>query len=283
MFDCKLPDDAEREMILLSICYRSFVGRPDRSAPESVLGESIDEFTGLVRDESDLLPEGQGLRGRDLTLSMWLDPEDLSLACLLRNEVDGSKPCFKNVRGFVISTTRPERNKPGQTKEVRVGLYPTSERGRAEEEALHLAKDHPDWTGVRVVEVVGREAMRPEEHAAAVEFKHLLNRTLHQMAEKGLVSLTPPVPFEPAGPENLPVREGSLAKYTRGESDTGMSFGCRFLDAAIEESVSRCANDPAWAKGPTSPLESQSTEVRAAAVSRNPWAVRKADREAQGS
>mgnify|MGYP001617547161 FL=1 len=268
-YDVELPDETRREMMVLSWIYRAYHSKGDRNRVESVIGETIDEVTGLVKSEADLKPANQAIRGRDYVKAAMIDPEEMALARLERNEHDGSTPALCYVKALTIMVKRPDPLRPEVMKEEQHGYYPTNERGRAEEEASYIQRNNPGWmTNIRTMQ--GREALTPTEAEAVGDLKHLFSQTLHQFAERGWVEMEPSCIFDPLGPADLPTRGHD---YKRGVDDKGTVFAARFTDEGIDEALRRIHGDPYWSQpGPFSSLEAQTTDVRARAVSANPWA-----------
>ena len=271
--DLVIPDDDDLELKVLSIAYRALNSRGDRNRIEAVKGESQDPITGLINSEAGLVPEAQALRGRDYVVSAWHDPGHLALAFLRRD--DGTQ--FSEVRGLRISWEKPNPLTPGVPQggqEDKVwGLF---DREAAEKEIAYMAKQ-PECKGWRiwVREVRGKDALTSQELRGVDELTSRFNRIFHRMAERGWLILKPPVPFEPAGPENLPAGTDP-AKYRVGVDDKRRVFAAHFSDEGIDAAIEACRDHPIYSQvGPFSSLEVAMPDVKAAAGASNPFQHRR--------
>ncbi len=164
----------------------------------------------------------------------------------------------------------PDFEHAGLTNETEIFRCPTHESGRAEEELLHVRKQHPEWNA-KIVVRQGRAALDAEEAQAVSFLKNLFERTLLVFAERGWVSLKPPEAFKSPAPEG---GRGGDAQYDRGVSDKGEVFFAQVTNAGLDAAERIIAGDPYWSQGSFSSLEGQTAEIKAAAVTRNPWAHR---------
>lgn len=267
-FDFEFPDDARREMQVLSRWARAALSKGDRNIDEKILGSTIDDVTGLVKSKADLKPDGEALCGPDYVFQgSNMQPDEMALEHLSRTEHDGTQVILKNARAWGVVATVPDLERPGTTKELPALLKtPLHEKGRAEEEVLYQRKQNPDWK-VELRLLQGRTALTEEENRATKHLKYLYEKTLRSMADKGWIALEPTLSFSSVGPEGLPGQD-----YKKGVDDRGGIFWARVLPAGLDEALKRCGNDPYWGQGAFSSLEGQSPDVKAAAVQRNPWA-----------
>lgn len=281
-FNCELPDAARRELILLGIWYRARHSQGYRRLDEKIIGSTIDPVTGFELSEADLRAPGEAIRGPDFVFAAPIMPDRLAEECLLRDEWDGSTPSLAEVQGIVLVTTQPDLRDAtaiekglATTKEVIVGRYPTNERGRAEEEMLHLRKEHPEWKPV-LRDVQGRSAWTEEEAEAFSELHYGFQKTLLDFASKGWVRLEPPTKFTSRGPESLP---GADHNYVSGLDDKGMPYVATCTPEGLDEAERRIRDDPVYSRGAFSAIEAFSGEKQAAVASRNPWAAIKRSKE----
>ncbi len=269
-FDCELPDGERLEMILLSIWYRARHGPGYRRRDETVLGSTVDPITGIELSEADLRAPGEAIQGPDFVFSCPVMPDRLAEECLLRDEVDGSKPSLAHVLGWAITTDQPDLSTPGTTKPVVVFRCPSHELGRAEEELLQIRKQHPEWNA-KIRRTQGREAWTAEEASAHAELQYRFQVLLLKWAQKGFVSLTPPLAFTSD--------TGHTEEFARGVDDQSMPYCCTVLPAGLDEAERRIAGHPLYSQGAHSSLEAMSGEMKARVMATSPWASKKHQRE----
>jgi hypothetical protein len=266
--DCALPDEARRELILLGIWYRARHGPGYRRKVEKNIGAGIDQETGLEFSEADLLPAGQALRGPQFVMEGPVQPDRLAEETLLREEYDGSRPSLGQCQAYGVDTTQPDPEQPGTFKTVTVMRCPLNEKGRAEEEALHIAKENPDWKP-RVRTLQGREAWTELESEAMAEMTFLWQKTLLDFARKGWILLEPPVKFESVG---IGADPGNNPTYAKGVDSKGLPTICSVTPAGLDEAERRIAGDPLYSQGAYSSIEAMPGDLKAKVAMKNPWA-----------
>lgn len=269
-----LPDDDRREMILLGIWYRARYSQGYRRRDEKIIGSTVDEETGLELSESDLLPEGQGIVGPEFVLRSPVMPDRLAEETLLREEADGSTPSFGECRALGIQADKPDPHpeRKGTTLSTLIFRAPTHERGRVEEELLHVQRDHPEWNA-RIRTLQGREALTDEEAAVKAEMLFLWQKTMMSFSRKGWLVLEPPIFFESPGDARL-----GNERYKKGVGDDGLPFIGHATVEGLDEAERRIPGTP-YAKGAFSCVEAMPGDVKAKVASRNPWAAAKAAKE----
>src|SRR3990167_6912594 len=266
-----MPDDARRELILLGLWYRARHSQGFRRHDEKIIGSTIDEVTGLERSEADLRAPGDAIRGPQFVFECPVQPDRLPEETLKRDEWDGSTPSLGEVRGVVIVTQQPDladeaAGLKGTFKEVIVGRYPTNERGRADEELLHIQRHHPEWKA-KLREVQGRSAWTEEESEAFAEMKYRWQLTLLDFSRQGFVRLEPPLKFMSD--------TGNNEMYASGVDQQGLPYIATVTAAGLEEAERRIRDDPIYSKGAFSSVASMTGERQAAVMTRNPWAHKK--------
>ena len=274
MADSPFPDEAQREMCLLGVWYRSrhFGGyrRPD----EKHIGSSVDPETGLERSEADLRAPGQAIRGPDFVFSCPVLPDKLAEETLLREEWDGSTPSYGLAQGLVLYVEVSDPADPKTKKKAIHGRYPTDERGRAEEELSYLRRTSPELSPELLL-IQGRDAWTEEEAGHVAEMTYRWQRTMIDFASKGWLRLEPPFRFESD--------TGHNAQYARGVDDRGLPYIATVTPEGLDEAERRVPGTH-YAKGATSQVAAMSGEQRAKVMAKNPWAHRRwlADEGAQG-